>query len=320
MLAEHRVHHSVVTDERAGVGLGGARGELTGPGLEDHQLLAEIGGLLCRRAEYCRLADGLGEDADRGCVLVIEQVVNDVRDGDHRLVAGGDDETESGIVASCVSDHRGTHCAALGHQGERTGLDRHVQAEGAWGHAVPQVGESQMIRTQEYDPEVLGLLDKLALAAQSFGTFLGPTLAQDGCCSRASGHSVGECLGCGVLGGHQERAVDATVDVETRGHCLDAMHHWAALVHQRETWPGSEAVLLCEGAAGEQVLVAGADQGDARGPEEPVEQVAGQGGVGHGGLVVRLGVADQLPSEGIADVSAGSSISERSSAASTASA
>ena len=141
VLAQHGVDDPVVADQGAGMRLRRPGCELAGARLQDHQGLAELGGPARGGAEHRGLADRLGEDPDRAGVLVVDEIVHDVRDGHHRLVACRDHEAEPHVLPSGIADHGRAYGPALRDQREAARYDRHVQAQRARSDAVPQVGE-----------------------------------------------------------------------------------------------------------------------------------------------------------------------------------
>ena len=66
--------------------------------------LVSQSGTTCGSTKHLRASDRLGEDPDGFGVVVFDEVLQHIGDGDHRLVASGDDIAKSGIVTGGVAN------------------------------------------------------------------------------------------------------------------------------------------------------------------------------------------------------------------------
>ncbi|MDT7625600.1 MAG: hypothetical protein QOF99_6501 [Pseudonocardiales bacterium] len=269
-VAEHRVDHPVVADQRAGVRRRGPSGQRAAARLEHHHGLAGGGGPARGAAEHLRVAHGLHEHRDRAGPRVVDEVVQHVPSGDHRFVAEGDQVGQPDAGHGGEVQHRRRAGAALRQQRHRTrfaGQPRHR------GHRHPggEVGEAEVVRPEQHHTQRLRVRNQLRLGQSTARTRFGVTGGEHHGVADTRRRRVGQRIEGGRLRHHQKRHVHRLTDPGARGYRRPAVCLGTAAVDQVRPVREAELDQVAVRQLGEHRLVRRTDHRDGAWAEQCVE-------------------------------------------------
>ena len=216
-VGEDRVDHPVVADQRAGVRGRGPGGQRAAAGLEHHDGLARRGGAARGPAEHLRFPHGLHEDGHRPGPRIVDQEIQHVPGGDHRLVAQRDQVGQADVDHQGEVQHGRGAGTALRQQRDRAALPGQT-GDRTNRHAVGEVGEAEMVRAEQHHAERGGVPRQLGLRGPACVARLGVARRQHARVADPGGRRVVECLEHARLRDHQVGHVDRLADMGARGH------------------------------------------------------------------------------------------------------